>query len=144
MGRHELTDIAVLRINANTSFPTVVLGYNDQPEVGEVAVALGSPFGLDQTVTAGIVSAVSRIVNGVPMVQTDAAILSEILSDSPAEAVGLEIRDRIIAIDAQPINSPMQLFAEVVTRRPNTQVTIDYVRNDTQRQAQATMVGISG
>lgn len=87
MGRHELTDIAVLRINANTSFPTVVLGYNDQPEVGEVAVALGSPFGLDQTVTAGIVSAVSRIVNGVPMVQTDAAILSEILSDSPAEAL---------------------------------------------------------
>ena len=71
------------------------------------------------------------------------AIVREILPGSPAQAVGLEIGDRIISVDAQPINSPMQLFAEVVTRRPNTPVTIDYIRNGTQRQAQATLVGIS-
>ena len=41
--------------------------------MGESAIVLGSPFGLDQTVTAGIVSATGRNVNGVPMVQTDAA-----------------------------------------------------------------------
>jgi serine protease Do len=42
--------------------------------VGEPAIALGSPFGFDQTVTAGIVSATGRNVRGVPMIQTDAAI----------------------------------------------------------------------
>ncbi len=52
------------------------------------------------------------------------------------------IGDRIIAIDAEPINNPMQLFAAVVTRRPNTAVTIDFVRNDTQQQVEATLAGI--
>jgi serine protease Do len=73
LGAHEVTDIAVIRIEA-TDLPVAMLGYRDQLRVGETAVALGSPFGFDQTVTAGIVSAVNRTVNGVPMVQTDAAI----------------------------------------------------------------------
>ncbi len=64
------------------------------------------------------------------------------MSGSPAETAGLEIGDRIIAIDEEPINNPMQLFAAVVTRRPNTAVTIDFVRNDTQHQLEATLAGI--
>ena len=73
VGVHDATDVAVVSIQGDT-FPIAVLGYGTSTRVGTTAVALGSPFGLDQTVTAGIVSANGRIVRGVPMVQTDAAI----------------------------------------------------------------------
>jgi len=73
VGTHPPTDVAVISIEA-TNLTAAVLGYGTGAHVGEVAVAVGSPFGLNQTVTAGIVSAVGRNVNGVPMVQTDAAI----------------------------------------------------------------------
>jgi S1-C subfamily serine protease len=73
VGIHTVTDVGVVSIKA-TGLPVAVLGYDTPTRVGETAVALGSPFGFDQTVTAGIVSATGRTVNGVPMVQTDAAI----------------------------------------------------------------------
>lgn len=73
VGAHEATDVAVVSIDGS-NLPTAVLGYGTMARVGETAVALGSPFGFDQTVTAGIVSATGRNVRGVPMVQTDAAI----------------------------------------------------------------------
>jgi len=73
LGTHTPTDVGVISIEA-LDLPAAVLGYGISAQVGELAIAVGSPFGLDQTVTAGIVSAVSRNVNGVPMVQTDAAI----------------------------------------------------------------------
>ena len=73
LGAHSITDIAVISIHA-TDLPVALLGYGTAAEVGETAIALGSPFGLNQTVTAGIISATGRNINGVPMVQTDAAI----------------------------------------------------------------------
>jgi S1-C subfamily serine protease len=73
VGTHSPTDVAVISIRA-TDLTAAVLGYGTGVQVGEIAVAVGSPFGLNQTVTAGIVSAVGRNLNGVPMVQTDAAI----------------------------------------------------------------------
>ena len=73
VGTHDLTDVGVVKIDGATDLPVATLGYGPQIRVGELAVALGSPFGFDQTVTAGIVSAVNRTVNRVPMVQTDAA-----------------------------------------------------------------------
>ncbi len=73
VGTHTPTDVAVISIKA-TNLTPAVLGYGTGVQVGEIAVAVGSPFGLNQTVTAGIVSAVGRNLNGVPMVQTDAAI----------------------------------------------------------------------
>lgn len=73
IGRHELTDVAVIGISGS-GLPVASLGYGTSTRVGETAIALGSPFGLNRTVTAGIVSATGRTVNGVPMVQTDAAI----------------------------------------------------------------------
>jgi S1-C subfamily serine protease len=73
IGTHEPTDVGVISINAE-GLNDAVLGYGTDSRVGETAVAVGSPFGLDQTVTAGIVSATGRNVNGVPMIQTDAAI----------------------------------------------------------------------
>ena len=73
VGTHATSDVGVVSIEGE-GFPAAVLGYGAAARVGETAIALGSPFGFEQTVTAGIVSANGRIVNGVPMVQTDAAI----------------------------------------------------------------------
>jgi S1-C subfamily serine protease len=73
IGTHAATDIGVVSIEAS-NLPAATLAYGANVRVGDTALALGSPFGLDQTVTAGIVSAVGRNVRGVPMVQTDAAI----------------------------------------------------------------------
>jgi serine protease Do len=73
LGAHTATDVAVISISED-DLAVATLGYGAGAQVGETAIALGSPFGLDQTVTAGIVSATGRNVNGVPMVQTDAAI----------------------------------------------------------------------
>jgi S1-C subfamily serine protease len=73
IGTHTPTDIGVISIDAE-GLSVAVLGYGTDTRVGETAVAVGSPFGLDQTVTAGIVSANGRNVNGVPMIHTDAAI----------------------------------------------------------------------
>lgn len=75
VGTHEATDVAVVRVDATgRSLVAAQLADGDDVRVGQLAVAVGSPFGFDQTVTAGIISAVDRIVNGVSMVQTDAPI----------------------------------------------------------------------
>jgi S1-C subfamily serine protease len=67
-------DIAIMRIsNADPNQPTLVMGSGMQARAGQEIVALGTPLGLQNTVTRGIVSAV-RAVNGVTLVQTDAAI----------------------------------------------------------------------
>jgi putative serine protease PepD len=70
-------DVAVVRIKPREAIAAAVLGRTDDVRVGQTAVAIGSPFGLEQTVTAGIVSAVGRVVsttNPVEMIQTDAPI----------------------------------------------------------------------
>lgn len=74
LGFDAVTDIAVVEIPASPDLPVASLALESPTRVGQLAVALGSPFGFDQTVTAGIVSAVDRVVRGVTMVQTDAAI----------------------------------------------------------------------
>lgn len=74
LGTHAETDIAVVQIDPDEVPAVAELATGTDPVVGQLAVAVGSPFGFDQTVTSGIVSAVDRIVNDVAMVQTDAAI----------------------------------------------------------------------
>ena len=74
LGTHTETDVAVVQIDADDVPHVAELASGSTPVVGQMAVAVGSPRGLDQTVTSGIVSAVDRVVNGVAMVQTDAAI----------------------------------------------------------------------
>jgi serine protease Do len=76
LGTDPTTDVAVLRIEAN-NLPTVRLGDATRTRVGDWVVAIGTPYGLDNTVTSGIVSAKSRSLPGdsvVPFIQTDAAV----------------------------------------------------------------------
>ncbi len=77
IGTDEKTDIALLQINTGYSLPTVPLGDSDRLEIGEGVLAIGNPFGLDGTVTSGIVSAKGRRIGAGPydnFIQTDASI----------------------------------------------------------------------
>lgn len=79
VGTDPKTDLAVLKIeNGNKDLPTIKWGDSDKLEVGEYVLAIGNPFGLNQTVTMGIVSAVGRANVGIAdyedFIQTDAAI----------------------------------------------------------------------
>ncbi|XOV90033.1 MAG: DegQ family serine endoprotease [Pseudomonadota bacterium] len=78
IGADELSDLALLKIDAD-DLPTVEMGSSERLEVGEWVVAIGSPFGFEHSVTAGIVSAKGRSLpdpngNYVPFIQTDVAI----------------------------------------------------------------------
>lgn len=77
VGTDPATDIALLRIDAGEDLPTVRFGNSDELKVGQPVVAIGNPFGLGNSVTAGIVSALGRDINSGPFdnyIQTDAAI----------------------------------------------------------------------
>ena len=80
IGTDKATDLAVIKIDTNSALPTVKMGNSDQAQVGDWVEAIGSPFALAQTVTAGIVSAKNRTIEpGVAgqfqhFIQTDAAI----------------------------------------------------------------------
>jgi len=76
IGSDKASDVALLKIDAK-NLPTVQVGEGNKLEVGEWVLAIGSPFGFDHTVTAGIVSAKGRSLpseNYVPFIQTDVAI----------------------------------------------------------------------
>ena len=76
IGRDAKTDLALLKIAA-TGLPVVPLGDSAQLQVGEPVMAIGNPFGLEQTVTTGIVSATGRVIGNGPydqFIQTDASI----------------------------------------------------------------------
>ncbi|MEE9412226.1 MAG: Do family serine endopeptidase, partial [Methylococcales bacterium] len=76
IGTDKRSDIALLKLDAS-DLPTVKMGSSEELEVGEWVVAIGSPFGFDHSVTAGIVSAKGRSLPSdsyVPFIQTDVAI----------------------------------------------------------------------
>lgn len=81
VGSDPRTELAVLKINAGRKLPTLQLGSSEQAQVGQWAMAVGAPFGLQQTVTVGIISAKGRFLPGQSeyirigdVIQTDAAI----------------------------------------------------------------------
>jgi S1-C subfamily serine protease len=81
VGMDKLTDLAVVRLDGKGPWPTAPLGNSDTLEVGEWAIAVGNPFGLDNTVTMGIISNLNRNAaklgitdKRLDLIQTDAAI----------------------------------------------------------------------
>jgi len=97
--RDQRSDLAVLRIkDGRESFPAVELGNSDETQVGDIVLAIGNPFGVGQTVTQGIVSAVARTQVGVSdyqfFIQTDAAI-------NPGNSGGalVDLAGRVIGIN---------------------------------------------
>jgi serine protease Do len=80
IGVDKATDIAVIKIDVNSGLPTVKMGNSETSQVGDWVVAIGSPFALSQTVTAGIISAKNRTIEPGQagqfqhFIQTDAAI----------------------------------------------------------------------
>ena len=97
IGRDQKTDIAVIKINAKESLPVAPLGDSDRLEVGEWVMAIGNPFGLDNTVTSGIVSAKGRHIGGPydNFIQTDASI-------NPGNSGGplINLRGEVVGINS--------------------------------------------
>ncbi|MFC0398630.1 DegQ family serine endoprotease [Paraburkholderia rhizosphaerae] len=96
IGVDERTDVAVVKINA-TNLPTVTIGDSNKVRVGEWVVAIGSPFGLENTVTAGIVSAKGRDTGDyLPFIQTDVAV-------NPGNSGGplINMQGEVIGINSQ-------------------------------------------
>ena len=96
IGVDERTDVALVKINA-TNLPAVTIGDSNRVRVGEWVVAIGSPFGLDNTVTAGIVSAKGRDTGDyLPFIQTDVAV-------NPGNSGGplINMQGEVIGINSQ-------------------------------------------
>ena len=96
IGADKRTDVALVKIEA-TSLPAVKLGDVSRLKVGEWVIAIGSPFGLENTVTAGIVSAKARDTGDfLPFIQTDVAI-------NPGNSGGplINMRGEVIGINSQ-------------------------------------------
>lgn len=77
VGRDPKTDLALVKIEGTSDLYPLMLGNSEELKVGSWVVAIGSPFGLEQTVTAGIVSAKGRVIGSGPydnFIQTDASI----------------------------------------------------------------------
>ncbi|HYC62353.1 MAG TPA: trypsin-like peptidase domain-containing protein [Thermoanaerobaculia bacterium] len=122
LGRDRSVDVAVVRVNA-TGLPAAPLGDSDRLRVGQLAIAIGNPLGLERTVTTGIVSAVNRDPRGVPiaggLIQTDAAInpgnSGGPLVDSSGRVIGI---NTAILVGATGLGFaiPMNLANEVATQ----------------------------
>ena len=98
IGADRRTDVALLKIDAS-GLPTVRFGDASKLKVGEWVVAIGSPFGFDNTVTAGIVSAKGRSLpqeNFVPFIQTDVAV-------NPGNSGGplFNLKGEVVGINSQ-------------------------------------------
>lgn len=126
VGGDQKTDIAVIKINA-ADLPVTVLGDSDKLEVGQWAIAIGNPFGLDRTMTVGVISATGRSNMGIEtyenFIQTDASI-------NPGNSGGplLNVYGEVIGINtaivaagqgigfAIPINMAKPIFSQLISK----------------------------
>jgi Do/DeqQ family serine protease len=126
IGGDQKTDIAVIKITA-TDLPAAVLGNSDKLEAGQWAIAIGNPFGLDRTMTVGVISATGRSNVGIEtyenFIQTDASI-------NPGNSGGplLNVFGEVIGINtaivaagqgigfAIPINMAKPVFSQLIQK----------------------------
>ena len=123
VGRDKNTDLALIKIELNHNLPVLRFGDSDALKVGQWVVAIGNPFGLEQTVTAGIVSAKGRVIGSGPyddFIQTDASI-------NPGNSGGplLNMKGEVIGINtaivaggqgigfAIPVNLAKNIIAQI-------------------------------
>jgi S1-C subfamily serine protease len=204
-------DVAVVQIDPTLNLTVAEIGSLSTVEVGQTAVAVGSPFGMENIVTVGVVSAVNQVLGGagmppLGMIQTDApinfgnsggaladlqgrvigmnvaiqstvgggnigvgfatpievaiwiaeelragrdvrfgflgitgytpplgepgAIVASITPGGPADAAGMEVNDRIVTFDGQPVSSMDELAVAVRLRAPGSEVAVEVVRGD--------------
>jgi serine protease Do len=98
LGRDKKTDVALIRIDKAPTVAPIVFGDSDRLEIGEWVMAIGNPFGLENTVTAGIVSAKGRHIGAGPydsFIQTDASI-------NPGNSGGplINLRGEVVGINS--------------------------------------------
>ncbi len=150
VGRDRLTDLAVVRLSGPGPWPVAPLGNSDALQVGDWAIAVGNPYGLDNTVTLGIVSSLNRNARKLgitdkrlDLIQTDAAI-------NPGNSGGplLNANGEVVGINtlvrsgpgaglgfAIPINRARQISAQLISSgrasHPMIGVGLDEVRNGT-------------
>jgi Do/DeqQ family serine protease len=127
VGRDPKTDLAVLKVDAPAPLPAAAMGDSDRLRVGQWVIAIGNPFGLDRTVTVGIVSATARTRVGVTtyenFIQTDASI-------NPGNSGGplLNLDGRVVGINTAivaagqgigfsiPINEARAVMSQLIAR----------------------------
>lgn len=127
VGSDPKTDIAVIKIDSKEPLPVAVLGDSSTLQVGQWAIAIGNPFGLDRTVTVGVVSATGRSNMGIEtyedFIQTDASI-------NPGNSGGplLNIHGEVIGINtaivaagqgigfAIPVNMAKQIVEQLISK----------------------------
>ncbi len=96
--KDEQSDLAILQVKEEVNFPAIKIGNSDEVLVGDLVLAIGNPFGVGQTVTSGIISAVARSAGGISdfgfFLQTDAAI-------NPGNSGGalIDMQGRLIGIN---------------------------------------------
>ncbi|MFN5463980.1 MAG: trypsin-like peptidase domain-containing protein [Cyanobacteriota bacterium] len=148
VGRDRLTDLAVVRLEGQGPWPVAPLGNSDALQVGDWAIAVGNPYGLDNTVTLGIVSSLNRnarklgiLDKRLDLIQTDAAInpgnSGGPLLNADGEVVGINTLVRSgpgaglgFAI---PINRARQISGQLISTgrasHPMIGVGLDVLRN---------------
>jgi serine protease Do len=158
VGVDEKTDLAVIRVEGKTGLSPAKIGNSDAVQVGDWAVAIGSPFGFQATVTAGIISATGRDIPDNPsqyqhFLQTDAAI-------NPGNSGGplLNIRGEVIGINtaiattsrgyqgvgfALPINTAAEVYNQIIKTGKVTRGSIG-IRYDGRPEAVIANLKIAG
>ena len=150
VGTDPATDLAVIRVESRKSFTPAKIGNSEGVQVGDWAMAIGSPFGFQETVTAGIISAKNRNMEDPNMqfqrfLQTDAAI-------NPGNSGGplLNMRGEVIGINtaiasqsggyqgigfALPINTAAKVYNDIIKNGKVTRgsIGIKFTQSDTDR-----------
>jgi serine protease Do len=150
------TDLAVIKVDAGRSLAPARIGNSDSVQVGDWAVAIGSPFGLEATVTAGIVSATGRDIEGAQQfqrfIQTDAAI-------NPGNSGGplLNINGEVVGINtaiatqsggyqgvgfALPINTAVNVYNSIIKTGKMSRGSIGITFNPVNNKTPEVMKGL--